>query len=106
MEGDFLACFVSVLFGIQGVMFMSEKMEIITIQKCPKCAHTHTYQVFTRRTIVMFLADTDDEERVKTITCLFNCPSTGTPFQARLKIKIPANERITSVNVQPASKGD
>lgn len=88
------------------MMVMSEKIETITIQKCPKCAGTHTYQVFIRRTIVMFLADTDDEERVKTITCLFNCPSTGNPFQARLKLRMLAKERIKSIDVQPVAKGD
>lgn len=86
-------------------MLMSEKIETITI-KCPKCAGTHTYQVSTRRIVVMCLADTDDKEKVRTITCLFNCPSTGKPFQAKLKFRMPAKERIASLDVQPVSKGD
>jgi len=85
---------------------MSEKIEIITIQKCPNCAGTHTYQLFTKHTIIMFLADSDNEEKVKTITCLFNCPSTGKRFQARLKLRMPAKERITSIKAQPVAKAN
>ena len=85
---------------------MSEKTELITIQKCPVCHQPHTYQAFIETTIVMFLADTDDEEKVQKITRLLNCPTKGNTFQARLKITIPAIEKITSVNVQPASKED
>ena len=88
------------------VIPMFTKTETVTIQKCPKCAGAHTYQLFTRRTIVMYLADTGDEEKVKTITCLFNCPVTGKPFQAKLRLRVPANEGITSIDVQPVSKGD
>ena len=80
---------------------MSEKIEIITIQKCPNCAGTHTYQLFTKRTIVMLLADNDNEEKTKTITCLFDCPSTGKTFQARLELRMPVTERISSIKVQP-----
>lgn len=80
---------------------MSEKIEIITIQECPICAGTHTYQLFTKRTIVMLLADNNIEEKSKTITCLFDCPSTGKTFQTRLELRIPAKERISSIKVQP-----
>lgn len=83
---------------------MSEKIETITIRKCPNCAGIHTYQLFTKRTIVMFLADNNIEEKAKTITCLFYCPSTGKPFQARLELRVPTKERITSIKVKPVAK--
>jgi deoxyribose-phosphate aldolase len=84
-------------------MLMPDKTETVIIQVCPKCSGTHTYQVFTKRTIVMLLADADKEVNVKKITCLFNCPSTGTTFQTKLKIMLSAKERITSVDVLPVS---
>lgn len=85
---------------------MSEKIETITIRNCPHCPSIHTYQLFTKRTIVMFLADNENEEKAKTITCLFDCPSTGKPFQARLELRMPAKERITSIKVKPVAKAN
>ncbi len=81
---------------------MSEIIETVVIQECPICLRTHTYQVLTKRTVVMLLADVNKEVKVKKITCLFNCPSTGTTFQAKLKISVSAKETLTSVDVLPA----
>ncbi len=82
---------------------MSERIETITIQRCPKCGGSHTFQISIKRTTVMLLDDTGEEKKVRKITCLFNCPATGDPFQAKLKLKTTAKEKIASIDVQPGA---
>ena len=85
---------------------MSERTETITIKKCPYCDETHTYQLFTKSTVVMLLSDDDNEERVENITCLLSCPTTGKSFQAELEFRRPAKEKIRSLKVQFMSKAN
>lgn len=82
---------------------MAEQMET-TIDRCPICGGEHHYYLRTKRTVIMLLANKGNETVVKTVTCLFNCPTKGTPFQAKLKLTVPTNEKITSIDAQPTDK--
>lgn len=84
-------------------------METITINNCPLCGKSHTYDLKVERSFVMKWTtgnDSPESQNVVRLTRFFICPEKKENFQGVLSLYETPSERIKAVDVIGITKAE
>jgi hypothetical protein len=83
-------------------------METITIQKCPLCGKSHTYELDVNRSVIMKMMTPYSEpepERYVRFTRLFICPGKNETYQTTISLLETPSNKIKSVALKGIKNG-
>jgi hypothetical protein len=80
-------------------------LEIVAVERCPRCLARHRYNVEVVRSPVTGQADVE-EVTPAFRTRVFRCPATETPFQHRFELSQSSHGRIVEVRVVEGEAAD
>ena len=78
-------------------------METFTIQKCPLCEKSHTYELEVERSYIIKMLTINSKPEPQyyvRFTRLFNCPDKNDNYQATLSLIESSDDRIKSVTIK------
>ncbi len=88
---------------------MTASQETLSIDRCPLCGRSHTYDLAVERSAIMkMMVGSYEEEKVsyKRFKRLFTCPTRNEEFEAIITLPEFPSARIETVHVVGPSQGE